>query len=629
MASHQGTPDARACLAPPLPAQNVTYSVPTDQQDDLCRGPLGSELSWLAAPTNGSNGTLGYSAAGGELSSQGRMCPWEPSAAYPYGMACVSWGNPGADAGDPSLGFRDFDNILYSFLVIFQHMTLTDWTEVMYDTQDALSWWTWVLHVTMVRCCIMLAGGAGRSLGPWRGCCTSPWCTWRSGEGGTQHLLVRPPPPLAPQPRHWLQDRWLQDRTADPRDARHDDDGACRAARAVDVTRICPQVVIGGLVLVNLVLAVLYMQFQADSNKAKGEGNGARPPRSSRPQQCRRPFPPSTIADRAGGFASDPQQNSDPLAMRSRLASTAESGGASLTSPGPDDQHSEAAGVNGMDKVALPGAPADGATVTAAVVAQQHEPGHKLQWASLEAAPPEAQPVPPGVPQHANEREELGLQAQGSEARVANVERASDSMSVRAVKHLQLDAEEEEEEEEEHRQAGEHGQEQADGGGGGRAAGIAALLPRGAAGPEAQQGQPPGVGPADVVEVHPPGAVAEAAEQQGASPFDSRNGSQGGASASQGTAGQDAVDAGWEEDDMEEVRAFPPPSKQRCARVLSVGQMTQSESCARGCLVCAAACDGRLGPVPGGVRVPGLQPVVRAGQRLHHHPQRHHPSLQL
>jgi hypothetical protein len=48
-------------------------------------------------------------------------------------------------------GFRDFDNILYAWLTLFQYMTNTDWTLNMYDLWDGANWWTWPFCIMMVR----------------------------------------------------------------------------------------------------------------------------------------------------------------------------------------------------------------------------------------------------------------------------------------------------------------------------------------------------------------------------------------------------------------------------------------------------------------------------------------------
>ncbi len=81
-------------------------------------------------------------------------CPSDGSAnpydlAYPYGTLCVENMNP--DIG----GIRNFDNILFAWIAIYQHMMIQDWSFIMYNTQAALSWWTWILHVSLV-----LIGGA-------------------------------------------------------------------------------------------------------------------------------------------------------------------------------------------------------------------------------------------------------------------------------------------------------------------------------------------------------------------------------------------------------------------------------------------------------------------------------------
>ena len=38
----------------------------------------------------------------------------------------------------------NFDNILWSFITIFQCITLEGWADVMYHTQDAFNAWTWM-----------------------------------------------------------------------------------------------------------------------------------------------------------------------------------------------------------------------------------------------------------------------------------------------------------------------------------------------------------------------------------------------------------------------------------------------------------------------------------------------------
>ncbi|GAX76998.1 hypothetical protein CEUSTIGMA_g4445.t1 [Chlamydomonas eustigma] len=68
--------------------------------------------------------------------------PTDPN--YPDGLICIPYGNP--DIG----GYRNFDNILITWVQIFQYLTHMDWCYIMYATQDTVSWWTWPLHVTMI-----------------------------------------------------------------------------------------------------------------------------------------------------------------------------------------------------------------------------------------------------------------------------------------------------------------------------------------------------------------------------------------------------------------------------------------------------------------------------------------------
>ena len=115
-AAHQSCPDAYlSCYI----QQNVSYIVADTGQ--LCKGPLVADQTW--DNTTG-NPTVSFSYIGGV--SWGYACPWTPSdnpndPNYPNGMLCVPYGNP--DLG----GYRNFDNILLSWIQVFQHMALQDW----------------------------------------------------------------------------------------------------------------------------------------------------------------------------------------------------------------------------------------------------------------------------------------------------------------------------------------------------------------------------------------------------------------------------------------------------------------------------------------------------------------------
>ena len=56
---------------------------------------------------------------------------------------CVYYGNPSLG------GYRNFDNILSTWLQVLQHMAPCNWDYIMYSTQGAMSWWTWLLHIPM------------------------------------------------------------------------------------------------------------------------------------------------------------------------------------------------------------------------------------------------------------------------------------------------------------------------------------------------------------------------------------------------------------------------------------------------------------------------------------------------
>ncbi len=114
-------------------------------------------------------------------------------------------------------GYRGYDNILYAWLVCFQHMTATDWTLNMYDLADGVNWWTWIYNMTNV-----------------------------SIEGGSRPLAAYLPP-------------------AQP-----------RAVPLYSCPPCHPQHMIGGILIVNLVLAVLYLNFIKDRTERTAAAEAAR-----------------------------------------------------------------------------------------------------------------------------------------------------------------------------------------------------------------------------------------------------------------------------------------------------------------------------------------------------------------
>ncbi|KAJ9521131.1 hypothetical protein QJQ45_022837 [Haematococcus lacustris] len=133
--------DATGLVTPGLAAatlrvQGVRYVVDSSSTADVCAGPAALQTSWF----NSSEGQLSVQAPG---TPSGAACPPASSEA-PWGYFCTPWGSPGGG------GMRNFDTILAAWLAIFQYITVTDWVFIMYDCQDALSWWVWPLHFAMV-----------------------------------------------------------------------------------------------------------------------------------------------------------------------------------------------------------------------------------------------------------------------------------------------------------------------------------------------------------------------------------------------------------------------------------------------------------------------------------------------
>jgi hypothetical protein len=97
-----------------------------------CKGPKPTTPDYW---TNSSQGPVAptFSYVGGR--QWGYACPDE--------TYCVDYGNPSIG------GYRNFDNILSTWLQLLQHMAPCNWDYIMYSTQGAMSWWTWLLHIPM------------------------------------------------------------------------------------------------------------------------------------------------------------------------------------------------------------------------------------------------------------------------------------------------------------------------------------------------------------------------------------------------------------------------------------------------------------------------------------------------
>lgn len=69
-------------------------------------------------------------------------------------------------------GARNFDNILYAWLAIFQTITMTDWVFIMYDTQVGFFSFLW-FYVPELRQTVVLVFAHGAQLAcmrPHRAC---------------------------------------------------------------------------------------------------------------------------------------------------------------------------------------------------------------------------------------------------------------------------------------------------------------------------------------------------------------------------------------------------------------------------------------------------------------------------
>jgi len=115
----------------------VTYNVPDALAGQVCSGPLAKETVWVDPTGNGDRRMRA-----GELGG-GWGCDIDPSAAYPDGTVC-------ADYGNPFNGLVSFDNILWSWLTIFQVITMSSWPYFMYDTMAAVSPWVWLYFFAIV-----------------------------------------------------------------------------------------------------------------------------------------------------------------------------------------------------------------------------------------------------------------------------------------------------------------------------------------------------------------------------------------------------------------------------------------------------------------------------------------------
>ncbi|KAG2498044.1 hypothetical protein HYH03_003805 [Edaphochlamys debaryana] len=146
-ATNTTTPEGQILLG------NVSYIVPDDESETTCSGPLSS-----GAYTGPTDHLINAVSVPGRLTGvQSCQVTWflfdgQPTAdagpgyggrVCPSGMYCTMYGNP-------AFGFLSYDNILWAWLTIFQNITLSSWSDLMYLVQDALSYWTFLFFAAEV-----------------------------------------------------------------------------------------------------------------------------------------------------------------------------------------------------------------------------------------------------------------------------------------------------------------------------------------------------------------------------------------------------------------------------------------------------------------------------------------------
>ncbi|XP_054899986.1 voltage-dependent T-type calcium channel subunit alpha-1H-like [Poeciliopsis prolifica] len=77
----------------------------------------------------------------------------DPLASTRNGSQCVNWNsyyNICRSSGEnPNLNSISFDNIGYSWIAVFQSVTLEGWSDIMYYVMDAKSWWSFVYFIVL------------------------------------------------------------------------------------------------------------------------------------------------------------------------------------------------------------------------------------------------------------------------------------------------------------------------------------------------------------------------------------------------------------------------------------------------------------------------------------------------
>jgi len=108
----------------------MTYVVPDADKEDICHNTPTQDVRWRNI-TDSATGEVRLEPTYTTLSVGGwtNDCDFVPSEDHPYGQFCTPYKRPEGSAFPPGVdGYNSFDNILLSWLAVFQHVSHTPHT---------------------------------------------------------------------------------------------------------------------------------------------------------------------------------------------------------------------------------------------------------------------------------------------------------------------------------------------------------------------------------------------------------------------------------------------------------------------------------------------------------------------
>jgi hypothetical protein len=109
----------------------MSYLQPTDGSIQQCSGYLASDITWFSQQ-DANNSSISTPTWSGGSAGGGWACPVQPQQPdAPFGMFCAAFANP-------NMGMTNFDNILWTWVTIFQCITTEGWTDIMYALQVSM-----------------------------------------------------------------------------------------------------------------------------------------------------------------------------------------------------------------------------------------------------------------------------------------------------------------------------------------------------------------------------------------------------------------------------------------------------------------------------------------------------------